>query len=120
MKRFDKGYVYYSLLSNLFSSFFVVFVFLQELFIDEEAGVENIIAALPIFAIAMAVVYLVLTAYSIMYYRTSGYELAEREIKCKRGVLFRKRSVLEYTKIHAVNKKQNIITFLLKNFMLTQ
>ena len=109
MKRFDKGYVYYSLLSNLFGSFFVVFVFLQELFIGEEAGAEDVVAALPIFAIAMAVVYLVLTAYSILYYRTSGYELAEREIKCKRGVLFRKRSVLEYTKIHAVNKKQNII-----------
>lgn len=109
MKRFDKGYVYYSLLSNLFSSFFVVFVFLQELFIGEETGAEDIVAALPIFAIAMAVVYLGLTAYSILYYRTSGYELAEREIKCKRGVLFRKRSVLEYTKIHAVNKKQNII-----------
>ena len=109
MKRFDKGYVYYSLLSNLFGSFFVVFVFLQELFIGEETGAEDVVAALPIFAIAMGVVYLVLTAYSILYYRTSGYELAEREIKCKRGVLFRKRSVLEYTKIHAVNKKQNII-----------
>jgi putative membrane protein len=44
-----------------------------------------------------------------MYYRTSGYELTENEIKCKRGVLFRKRSVLDYGKIHAINKKQNII-----------
>ena len=109
MKRFDKGYVYYSLLSDLFSSFALVIVFLQDLFIDEEANVEDLFAALPVFAIAMAVVYLGFVVYRIMYYRTSGYELTEREIKCNRGVLFRKRSVLEYTRIHAINKKQNII-----------
>ncbi len=42
------------------------------------------------------------------FYKTSGYELTETEIKCKRGVFFRKSSVLDYKKVHAVNKKQGI------------
>ncbi len=108
MKRFDKGYIYSSLLSDLFGSLVVVFIFLKDFFLDEESNPEDIIAALPIFVIAFIVVYLCLTAYRILYYKTSGYELTEKEIKCNRGVLFRKRSVLDYKKVHAINKKQTL------------
>ncbi len=108
MKRFDKGYIYSSLLSDLFSSLVVVFIFLKDFFLDEESNPEDIIAATPIFVIAFVVIYLCLIVYRILYYKTSGYELTEKEIKCNRGVLFRKRSVLDYKKVHAINKKQNI------------
>lgn len=108
MKRFDKGYIYSSLLSDLFSSLVVVFFFLEDIILDDEAKIEDIIAAIPIFVIGFIVIYLCFIAYRILYYRTSGYELTEREIKCNRGVLFRKRSVLDYKKVHAINKKQNI------------
>jgi putative membrane protein len=64
--------------------------------------------ALLIFASIFLVVYAILTLYRIIYYRLSGYELTEREIICLRGVLFRKRSIIEYDRIHAINKKQNI------------
>ena len=92
MKRFDKGYIYSSLLTDLFYSIVVVFVFLKDFFLDEEAAPEDIAAATPIFAIGFIVVYLCFVAYRILYYRTSGYELTDKEIKCSRGVLFRKRS----------------------------
>lgn len=108
MKRFDKGYIYSSLLSDLFSSLAVVFLFLKDLLLDEETNAEDMIAAIPIFVIAFLVIYLCLTVYRILYYRTSGYELTETEIKCNRGVLFRKRSVLDYRKVHAINKKQSL------------
>ncbi len=108
MKRFDKGYIYSSLLSDLFSSLVVVFIFLKDFFLNDESNPEDIIEAFPIFAIAFIVIYLCLIAYRIMYYKTSGYELTENEIKCNRGVLFRKRSVLDYKKVHAINKKQNL------------
>ena len=108
MKRFDKGYIYSSLLSDLFSTIVVVFIFLKDFFLDEESNPEDIVAATPIFVIAFIVIYLCFIAYRILYYKTSGYELTEKEIKCNRGVLFRKRSVLDYKKIHAINKKQNI------------
>jgi len=109
MKRFDKGYIYSSLLFDLFSSFVISFAIFGDSFLDEETNTEIAVAAIPIFVAAFAVIYLCLVAYRIMYYRTSGYELTENEIKCKRGVFFRKRSVLDYAKIHAINKKQNLI-----------
>jgi len=109
MKRFDKGYIYSGLLTDLFYSLAVVFVFLQDLFINEESTPEDIAAAAPIFAIAFVVIYLCFVVYRILYYRASGYELTDKEIKCNRGVLFRKRSVLDYKKVHAINKRQSII-----------
>ncbi len=109
MKRFDKGYIYSSLLLDLFSSFVISFAIFGDSFLDEDTNTEIIVAALPIFVVAFALFYLCFVAYRIMYYRTSGYELTENEIKCKRGVFFRKRSVLDYAKIHAINKKQNLI-----------
>ena len=108
MKRFDKGYIYSSLLSDLFSSLVVVFIFLKDFFLDESTKVEDKIAAIPFFVIGFVVVYLCFIVYRILYYKTSGYELTENEIKCKRGVLFRKRSVLDYRRVHAINKKQNL------------
>ena len=108
MKKFDKGYIYSSLLSDLFSSLVILFVFLKDFFLDEEAKPEDIQAAIPIFAIAFVVIYLCFAVYRILYYKTSGYELTDKEIKCSRGVLFRKRSILEFKKVHAINKKQNL------------
>ncbi len=108
MKRFDKGYIYSCLLSDLFSSVIAAFVFLKNSFLDDEAEIGDVIAATPYLIICCIVIYLCFIAYRVLYYRASGYELTENEIKCNRGVLFRKRSVLEYKKIHAINKKQSI------------
>ena len=108
MKRFDKGYIYSSLLSDFFGSLVILFVFVKDLFLEEEARPEDIQAAIPILVAAFAVIYLCFAVYRILYYNTSGYEMTEKEIKCNRGVLFRKRSVLDYKKVHAINKKQNL------------
>ncbi len=109
MKRFDKGYIYCGLLSDLFSSLVIVFIFLKDFFLNENSKPEDIKAAIPFFVIGFALIYLCFIVYRILYYKTSGYELTETEIKCARGVLFRKRSVLDYKKVHAINKKQNLI-----------
>ena len=108
MKKFDKGYIYSNLLSDLFSTFVIVFIFLRDFFLNEETNPEDIAAALPIFTIAIIAIYLCFVVYRILYYNASGYALTDNEIKCSRGVLFRKRSVLDYKKIHAINKKQTL------------
>ena len=87
MKRFDKGYIYSSLLSDLFGSIAVSFIFLKDFFLNEETNPEDIVAATPVFIIAFIVIYLCLIAYRILYYKTSGYELTDKEIKYNRGVL---------------------------------
>ena len=109
MKRFDKGYIYSSLLTDFFYSVVLVFFFLRDLFFNEESSPDTIATATPFFVIGFVVIYLCFVAYRILYYRMSGYELTDKEIKCNRGVLFKKRSILDYKKIHAINKKQGII-----------
>ena len=104
MKKFDKGYIYSNLLSDLFASFVLVFFFFKDTFTDANAEYTQV--SLLIMAIAFVAIYLCFTVYRILFYKTSGYELTEKEIKCNRGVLFRKRSVLEYKKIHAINKSK--------------
>ena len=108
MKKFDKGYIYSSLLTDLFSSLIAVFIFLKDFFFDEGSKNEDKIAAIPFLVIGFTVIYLSFIVYRILYYRTSSYELTGNELKCTRGVFFRKRSVLEYKKVHAINKKQNL------------
>lgn len=108
MKRFDKGYIYSSLLSDLFGSLVILFIFFKDLFLDDTTTTEDIIVAIPIVAILFIVIYSCFVVYRIMYYKTSGYELTETEIKCKRGVFFKKHSVLDYKKVHAIEKKQNL------------
>ncbi len=109
MKRFDKGYIFSSLITDLFGILVILFIFLKDFFLDEESHPEDIATAIPFFVIGFSILYLCLIVYRILYYRTSGYGLTENEIQCKRGVLFRKRSLLEYKKIHAINKKQHLI-----------
>lgn len=108
MKRFDKGYIYASLLSDFFSSLVILFVFLKDFFLEENANPEDIKAALPVFVIAFIGIYAFFAVYRVLYYKTAGYELTETEIKCVRGVIFKKSSVLNYKKIHAINKKQTL------------
>ena len=109
MKRFDKGYIYSGLLKDFFYSIFIVFIFLKDILLDEEESLEAITNKAPIFVIGFIAIYLIFVIYRILYYMTSGYELTDKEIKCHRGVLFRKRSVLDYKRVHAINKKQSLI-----------
>ena len=112
MKRFDKGYIFYHLLTDFFISLFLTFYFGSEFFFIMEEETEEIIgvntAAIPYVIIVFVALYAIVTVYRILYQRTSGYALTESDIRCKRGVLYRKNSILEYTRINAINKKQNI------------
>ena len=81
---------------------------------DVELDLETIrMEIIKAFA-SVIVLYVVSVIYQILYYRSSGYELRENEIICVKGVLFKKKSILEYKKIHAINSKQNIIEKLSK------
>ena len=42
MKRFDKGYIYSSLLTDFFYSIVLVFIFLKDFFLNEESKPEDI------------------------------------------------------------------------------
>ena len=115
MKKFTKKIVYYRIITYLFGAI----VFFQMLVVNftsdlvDEAGnpipITELYDVLITFGIIAFVVWLFLMVYSYLFYKTSGYQLTDNEIICQRGVLFKKKSVIEYTKIHAVNQKHGII-----------
>ena len=74
-----------------------------------EVPIEEFYPVIGILAIIALVVFIILCIYGYFYYKTSGYQLTDKEIICVRGVLFKKKSIIEYKKIHAVNKKQGLI-----------
>ena len=119
MKKFDIGYIYYHLLSDFFTSVVLIMLFADDMLFGEDVPTEFTLTALPYFIIALLVVYVLFIIYRIIFYKSSGYILKEKEILCRQGVLFRKKSVLDYSKIHAINKKQNIIHKLFKIAVLT-
>ncbi len=109
MKKFDKGYFYYSLVSSLFSAVFITFFAFSYFMPDEllKNSKASIIAAIAVSI--YIVVYIALTVHAYFYVKTSGYEMTADEIKCKHGLIFKKTSILSFSKIHAVNKRQGII-----------
>ena len=93
---------------------FYVFSFMGEISETEEIDINAMrIIALVGLGIFL-VVYLCMLVYYYLYQRTSGYEFTDKGIIATRGVLFKKKSFLEYHKIHTVNKKQGIIQKLFK------
>ena len=84
MKKFDKGYIYSGLLSDLLKSLLVVFGFLWEFVVEEST--DNFIGAILFLAAAFVVIYSCFIVYRILYYKASGYELGYNEIKCNTGV----------------------------------
>lgn len=103
MKKFYKGHVYYHLLVD---AIIIGLIFLS---IAANAQAENVVFKPWVYVGLFLAAYVIKTVYNILYVKLSYYELKEKEIHCRRGVLFRKETILEYSKIHAINKKQNIL-----------
>lgn len=111
MKRFDKGYIFYHLITDFFTTLVIGFMFLDSVFVEDGEG--NFLGynfeALPFLVGGLVSIYAAFILYRCLYYRTSEYQLTDTEIICRRGVIFRKRSLIECSRIHAINKKQNLI-----------
>lgn len=111
MKKFSKNYLYYHLIADFFSALVLGLVFIDALLIENEA--EEVVGfnakALPFFIGGILIVYGALILYRVLYLRFGSYTLSKNEIRVTRGVFFRKNSVLDYSRMHAINKKQNII-----------
>lgn len=109
MNRFSKKYFYYHLFVNLIAPFIVFLSAFEAMPTDEEENILFDDRIALIFLIIGIGVYLLSVLYSYLYYRTSGYEIKEDGITCTRGVLFKKKSFLEYRKIHTIKKRKGII-----------
>ncbi len=111
MKKFCKNYLYYHLVADIFIVLVAGFAFIDAILLEnEEAEVIGVNPrAIPFFILALVALYAVLILYRVFYLRTASYTLTEGEIRVTRGVFFRKNSIVDYKRMHAINKKQNII-----------
>ena len=111
MKKFSKKLLWYRLIINIFTSIMLGFVTFSQFLPEEDVEVSpDIIKTATIISFLVIIIsYALLALYQVLYYKNTGYQLNENEIICVRGVLFKKKSILEYKKIHAINSKQNII-----------
>ncbi len=109
-KTFTKRYFYYSLLSS-FSLSLMAFISMFFLFQANEESEQFVIdkTIVIICLIISLVIYLTSIIYNYFYYKTSNYYFNDKGIVCKKGFLFKKTSLIEYTKIHTVNKKQGLV-----------
>ena len=110
MKKFSKKLIGYRLILDIFISLMFGFVTFASFMPEEETiDSETLIKALIVALGVTIILYIILAIYQVFYYKCSGYELRENEIVCVKGVLFKKKSIVEYKRIHAINSKQNII-----------
>ncbi len=115
MNRFTKKIRTYLPITYLFRIagiyvFFCFYFFLSAT--DEESNAIDISEFYSVFIILgliAIIIWIISIVYAHFYYKTSSYELTENEIICVRGVLFKKKSIIEYKNIHAVNQKQGLI-----------
>jgi uncharacterized membrane protein YdbT with pleckstrin-like domain len=114
MKKFSKKLIYHHLIRDLGIALFIgFFVFSQIMGSFEENSntitEENFKQSLIIGIVAGVLFYIINAIYRVLFYKTSEYEVNNEGIVCRRGVLFRRKSFLDYTKMHTVNKKQGLI-----------
>lgn len=110
MKHYSKKFLYYRLAISILISLLYSFVFILSALSSSEDEESFQLQDYLIYIIAgFVVIYMFLAIYNIIFFKISTYEIKDNEIICKKGVLVRKKSFLEYDKIHAINKKQGII-----------
>lgn len=103
--RFSKKFVFYRLVMNILIALLIGYIAFNS-FITEEGEILDIA---PVIGFGAGIGYYILASvYAVLYYYCSYYEVNDNEVICRTGVLFRKKSILDYKKIHAVNIKQNI------------
>ena len=109
MKHFSKKLLPYYILLNFLICIGIYAVVLFDLYLDEEISIETITIWSKYCFVFMIVLFVVLCIYRFFFYKTSGYKLTDKGVVCTIGVLFRKESIVEYERIHAINKKQGLI-----------
>ena len=107
MQKFTKKYIGYMTTLMSFGALFFSF-YIYTSFIDDDGNLMYD-GALLISFIAFIVVLVIMYIYNVLFYKCSGYELTDEYIMLKKGVVFKKKKMLRYDKINAVDVKQNII-----------
>lgn len=108
MLKYSKKYIYYHIFIGLFTSAFIALLFS----VNEGEGWNE--RSTTIFCALTAAIFLLNAIYVYLFWRCASYEFTEEAIVWRRGVIFKQKIVLPYSKIHAIDYRQNIIQRIFK------
>ncbi len=111
MIRFSKKIIPLKIIGGLFALIFFIIVFNLSLIDGDSVNAikDKIAIVILIDVIVLILGVIVLSVYSNLYYNSAGYEINNEEIKCQRGVIFKKTSIIKREKINAINTKQSLL-----------
>ena len=108
MKHYHKRHIWYQLFISLFFSLFLAFTLFAYLF-----GEEETIELPPIYFLYLILIYIGIEVISVVYillkWHFTTYELTDDAIVLKKGIIYKHKKTLPFSKIHAIDYKQNII-----------
>lgn len=108
MKHYHKRHIWYQLFISLFISLFIAFMIFASLFMEEDT-----VELEPVYFLYLIIIYVVFEILSIVYillkWHFTTYELTADAIILKKGIIYKHKKTLPYSKIHAIDYKQNII-----------
>lgn len=115
MKNFTKKYFAYRCFANIFYSLFftfLIFLMIFENYMENDTELDTRIFGFAL--LGWVVIFAIMNIYTYIFYKTARYEINDKQVVVSKGVLFKKKSVIELTKIHAVNSKQSLIQRIFK------
>ena len=119
--KFNKKYIWQRFLVTLCGVIPTLFIYISIFIADNEEG-KGYSGLLGIdssgkFLIGMLVVFLIYTIIcyilSYLYWKKTTYEIGEQNITLEKGVLFKRKIIIEYENIHAINIDRPFVSILL-------
>lgn len=108
MNHYHKRHIWYQIIISLISSPIVAFTIFALFFMSDET-----VELEPIYFLYLLILYVVIQLISIVYillkWKFTTYGLTDDAIILKKGIIFKFKRTVPYSKIHAIDYKQNII-----------
>lgn len=115
MRHYSKRYIWYLILVSIFSSLFFTLITFFNIFGGEEE--ETIIIGTKEILILVLIyvgVEIISIIYTVLQWKFTTYSFEKDSIILKKGIIFKHKKIVQYSKIHAIDYKQNIIEKLFK------
>lgn len=109
MNKFSKKIIITNIIKLIFILFWFLFIIDISIIEDIEGDFNKYKILLLIDGIVFVVGIVIAVIYSCLYYKTAGYMITNDEIKCQKGVIFKRTSIIKREKINAINTKQTLV-----------
>lgn len=112
MKHYHKRCIWYGIITSLITSLFFTLAVVGAIF--ENVTVDIKLKQTILFILMYGAINIVSIIYVILSWYFTTYEITDKEMILKKGIVFKSVKIVPFNKIHAIDYKQNIIHALFK------